>query len=417
MIGTLEVARIGQEGDGVAETAAGPVFVPFGLPGETYRRRENGAFEMTGAASTARQAPPCEHFGTCGGCVAQHMNRETYLGWKRGIVDSAFQFHGVALPDYRLNETAPGSRRRVVLTAVDTGRGITLGFHAARSHDVIDLRMCSVMRPEMVAQLGGLRTLAGVVFAARAKSGKRNRSNELRMMVSHLGGALDVAIDDAGAVLDVSGRADAATLAARHGMQRISVDGDVVVMRDAPRLETAGGAIVPQPGAFFQAVESAEQTMADLVTTGAGKAKRVADLFAGLGTFTLPLARRARVEAIDAEASALAALSKAANNAQGLKPVTTRQRDLFKEPLSLMELRDFDAVVMDPPRAGAKAQTEMVARSALKRCVMVSCNPSTLARDARILLDAGFRLESFTAIDQFLWTPHIEAVAVFGRGK
>lgn len=413
----LDIVRIGQGGDGVAETAAGPIFVPFALPGETWCRHESGPIERNGPASPHRATPPCSHFGICGGCVAQHMDHSTYVAWKRALVDAAFEFHGVALPSYDLVETAPGTRRRATLTAVDTGRGIALGFHAARSHDVVDLTMCSVMKPEMVSALGGLRTLAGVVMAARPKSGRRGKNADLRIMVSHLSGALDIAVEDAGATLDATARAHAATLAARHGIQRISVDGDVVVMRDAPRITTSGGAIVPAPAAFFQAVEAAETTMADLVCAGVGKAKRVVDLFSGLGTFTLPLARRSRVEAVDTEARALAALTQAVKSAQGLKPVTTRQRDLFKEPLSLMELRDFDAAVLDPPRAGAKAQVEVIAKSPLRRCVMVSCNPATLARDARILVDGGYRLESLTAIDQFLWTAHVEVVAVFGRGK
>jgi 23S rRNA (uracil1939-C5)-methyltransferase len=311
----------------------------------------------------------------------------------------------------------PGQRRRATLTASDTGRGIVLGFHAGRSHALIDIEMCPVLMPELVAVLPGLRTLAGMLFAARAKSGKRNKSDDLRISIAYLSGAVDVSVEGVRAPLDAGHRRDAATLADRHSLQRISVDGDIIIMRDLPRLKTSGGEIEPQPGAFFQAVEKAEHRMAEVVTSGVGNAKRVADLFAGIGTFTLPLAKRARVEAFDTEVDALTALNVSARKAQGLKPITTRVRDLFKEPVSLMELRDFDAVVLDPPRAGALAQSEILAASPLKRVVMVSCHPATLARDIRCLLDGGYVMESFVAIDQFHWTAHIEAVAVMVRPK
>ena len=422
MSDVLAIVRIGSGGDGVAETADGPVYVPFALPGETYERHGERDFVRVGAASALRQVPPCRHFEICGGCIAQHMSHDTYIAWKRGIIDSAFRHHGVALPEYELIETGAGQRRRVVLTAQDTGRGIVVGFHAAGSHQLVDLTMCTVMKPEIAAVLPGLRTLSGMLFAARAKpgqtkAGRRHRGDEIRLTVALLNGAIEVAAHGVGATLDREGRVDAAALAARHGLQRISVDDDVVLVRDTPSIVTSGGKIVPQPGAFFQAVESAEHAMAEVVCAGVGKAKRVADLFAGLGTFTLPLARRARVEAIDTEAVALEALTAATKTAQGLKPISTRQRDLMKEPLSLMELKDFDAVVIDPPRAGAKTQAEVLAKSDVGRVVMVSCNPVTLARDVAALMAGGYQLERFVAFDQFLWTAHVEAVAVLGRGK
>ena len=198
-------------------------------------------------------------------------------------------------------------------------------------------------------------------------------------------------------------------------MARVSVGGVPVIERQAPVLHFAGKAVTPPPGAFLQAVPEAEQAMIDLVTAALGKAKQVGDLFCGLGTLTLPIAQKARVTAFDADRNAIAALNEAQRKNQGLKPFTAKPRDLFRDALSPMEMKDLDAVVLDPPRAGAKAQCERLAQSKVKRVVMVSCNPATLARDLRILIDGGYRLDAITPIDQFLYSPHLEAVAVLTR--
>ena len=180
-------------------------------------------------------------------------------------------------------------------------------------------------------------------------------------------------------------------------------------------VHTGQGPVVPPPGAFFQAVPEAEQAMIARVTAALGKTKEVGDLFCGIGTLTLPIAQKARVRAFDADRRAIDALNEAQKRNQGLKPFTARARDLFRDPLSPMEMKDLDAVVLDPPRAGARAQCERIAKSKVPRVVMVSCNPATLARDLRILLDGGYGLTAVTPIDQFLYTPHLEAVAVLSR--
>ena len=340
------------------------------------------------------------------------MRADVYEQWKRGIVTGAFNAQGLAAPEFSFMSVAPGSRRRCTLTAERSRDGIRLGYYAAKSHALVGLRECPVLMGAIVSRFDGLASVANTIFGMMSR---KAREGTVRLQVAALGGALDVAIDAAGVTIDVDGRAQLATLAAQYGFQRIAIGEDVVVLRDVPPLVTPAGVINPPPGAFFQAVESAELTMAEVILAGIGKSKRVADLFSGVGTFTLPMARKARVMAVDSDKAALGALKAAVNRAQGLKPITILLRDLFREPLSPMELADFDAVVLDPPRAGAKAQTEALAKSKIATVVMVSCNPATLARDVAVLQAAGFKLGPMVAVDQFLWSGHLEAVAVLRR--
>ncbi|MEQ1650247.1 MAG: class I SAM-dependent RNA methyltransferase, partial [Hyphomicrobiaceae bacterium] len=288
---SFRIDRIGSGGDGVAEGPDGPVYVPFGLPGEIYERDAGGYFSLKGPDSEQRVGARCQHFGVCGGCIAQHMRRDVYEAWKRGLVAGAFNAQGLAAPDFSFVSVAPGSRRRCTLTAARARDGIRLGFHAAKSHDLIGLRECPVLMDAIVSRFDGLAAVANTTFGMMSK---KAREGTVRLQVSALGGALDVAIDATGVNVDVDGRTQLADLAERHGFQRIAIGDDVVVLRDIPPLVTSAGVITPPPGAFFQAVESAERTMADAIVTGLGKSKRVADLFAGIGTFTLPIARKAR---------------------------------------------------------------------------------------------------------------------------
>ena len=400
----VEIAALGAQGDGIAHTADGPRFVAFALPGERVLLEGEGLPGLLSAPSPERRQPRCSHFGTCGGCVAQHMSEPLYDSWKRGIVVEALRQRGLEVAVGPLLRVAPGTRRRTVLTARREGGKIVLGYHRRRSHDLFDLEECPVLQPAIVAQLSGLRAIA-VQLVQR----------EIRLTVLLAPNGLDVTADGAGVRLDARTAAELARLAATHGIVRICVDGETIVERAKPALAMGGVDVVPPPGAFVQAVTPAEASMVACVLAAAGKAKRVADLFCGVGTFTFPLARRARVLAIDGEEKAIAALAAAARHAQGLKPIETKVRDLFRIPLSPKELEGLDAVVLDPARAGAEAQTRQIARSGVPAAILVSCNPGTLARDARILLDGGYALESVTPIDQFLYSHHVEAVAVLRR--
>ncbi len=406
----LVVTRIGREGDGVAERPEGPVFIPNALPGETYVAHGDGGYVRTGAPSFHRVAAPCRHFGTCGGCIAQHMEAETYSAWKQELIRAAF--HAQALePQLIPLVTVPAhSRRRAAMTAIVHGANVRLGFRERRSHALVDLGECPVLVRAIVDALPVLREIV------RLLAGSTRRETEMRLEIGALGGGLDVAITGASKQPPVEISATIAALA-RGAIARLSVEGQTVSSEGDPTLETSAGIIVPPPGAFFQAVAEAEARMAALIVDGIGKAKAVADLFCGVGTFTLPLAQRARVLAVDSDKAALEALSRASRNARGLKPIETRLRNLMAEPLSPLELTGLDAVVLDPPRAGAKSQCEALVRAKVPTVVMISCNPTTLARDCRILVDAGFTMGAVQGIDQFLWSPHVEAVVTLTRRR
>jgi 23S rRNA (uracil1939-C5)-methyltransferase len=400
----IEIARLGAQGDGIAETAGGPRYIPFALPGERVRVGGEGLPELLSSPSTDRQQPLCRHFTTCGGCVAQHMSEPLYAGWKRGIVVEALRQRSLDTEVGPLLRVAAGTRRRATFTARQESGGIVLGYHRRRSHELFAVEECPVLQPGIVARLAGLRAIA-------ARLG--GRESRLTVLLTPVG--LDVTAEVGGARLGARVAAELARLAAEEGIVRICVDGEIIVELAKPALAMGDASVEPPPGAFVQTVAEAEAAMVDCVLAAAGKAKRVADLFCGVGTFTLPLARRARVLAVDGEEEAIAALGAAARHARGLKPIETKVRDLFRIPLSPKELEGFDAVVLDPARAGAEAQARQLARSGVPVAICVSCNPGTLARDARILVDGGYTLESVVPIDQFLYSHHVEAVCVLRR--
>lgn len=408
----LAITRLGARGDGIAETQAGRVFVPFALPGETWRQAWDDSFERVGPPAPARREPPCPHFGVCGGCLAQHMDAETYSAWKRQIAIDAFAHQGIAIEPRSLWQAPEASRRRVTLTAHRGNDGVLrLGYRQAASHDFCAIESCLIADPRITAGLDALAGLADIVSKAMKKP------NDLRVAVVAASNGLAVAIDADGRSLGANKRRALAEQAENAAIIRLTVGHDEIIQSDRPTIEV-GAISVPVPeGAFLQAVPAAEAHMAALVVDGVGRAKSVADLFAGLGTLALPLAARARVSAYDSDADALAALEHAVRHASGLKPVDVRRRDLYREPLSRGELNAFNAVVFDPPRAGASAQAEALARSKVPVVVAVSCNPATLARDVRTLLDGGYQLTTLDLIDQFLFSSHLEAVAVLRRGK
>jgi 23S rRNA (uracil1939-C5)-methyltransferase len=398
----LQITRLGAQGDGIAETEAGPRYVPFALPGE--RVEPGGGPRLLSAPSAERATPLCRHFGTCGGCVAQHMNQRLYGAWKHDIVAAAFRQRGLMPTIAPLSRVPPGTRRRAVLTARREGKRIVLGYHRRRSIELIDIKECPVLLEGIVAKLAALRAIAAALPPP-----------ELRLTVLWTPGGLDIAAEAGMGRVHPAAVADIGRIAAAHRLARVAVDGETVIELAAPRLTAGGADVHVPPGTFVQAVEEAEETMARLVSAAVGKARRVADLFCGIGTFAFHLARRARVLAVDRNEAAVAALTAGARRTHGLKPIEAKVRDLFREPLSATELEPFDAVVFDPPRAGALSQARQLARSKVGTIVAVSCDAGTLARDARLLVDGGYAIERVTPIDQFLFSAHIEAVAVLRR--
>ncbi len=405
----VTIARLGAGGDGVAEGASGPVYVPFTLPGErvVIARKpgeDRGDLLDVIAPSGDRVAPVCPYFGACGGCALQHMERDAYLAWKRDQVAAALKARGLAA-DIEPVRPAPSASRRRATLAIGRGKeGPVLGYRRARSHDLIDVEACPVLTAAISDRLPRLKQALGPLLA-----GKR----EARVTVTETESGLDVFLE--GARPSPAAIAAFAARAPALGVSRLTVGGDTIAPGAAPEVDLMGAKVKLPPGAFLQASREAETEMAALVREGVGKAKRIADLFAGLGTFTFALARNAAVDAYEADEPALAALAEAARRTPKLKPVRTFARDLFRAPLSVAELQAYGAVVFDPPRAGASAQAAQLAKSPVSALVAVSCNPGTLARDLRILVDGGYRITRVVPVDQFLFSPHIEVVAQLSR--
>ena len=403
----LSIVRLGAQGDGVADTEAGPVYVPFALPGERWSVSEGVARQRI-SASPQRAEAPCRHFGTCGGCVAQHMSAELYGSWKRdGIVD-AFAHRGIAATVAPLRRIANASRRRAYFGIARRGGTIELGFRQEGQHHLVDLEECIILDPRIMRALPQLRALARQILPLKPEVGSR-------LLVTCLDQGLDVSFETDGKGLSAQTRQTLAGEAIAAGIVRLSVGGEAIMTAGPATLDLGGAHVTPPTGTFLQAAPEAERIMTELIMDALPKVKTVADLFCGLGTFTFALARRARTLAVDGDKRAIGALTEAAKGASGLKPITTKLRDLFREPMSARELDGVDAVVFDPPRAGAQAQCERLAKSKVKTVIAVSCNPATLARDAKILIDAGYVMDVVTPIDQFPFSAHVEAVAAFRR--
>jgi 23S rRNA (uracil1939-C5)-methyltransferase len=407
------ISAIGASGDGIAETPQGRVFVPFTLPGETVNLAINGnRADATAilAASPERVAAPCPHFTQCGACALQHWRTEAYTAWKSALVEAALHQFGIAAELEPLRSSPPLARRRAVFSAQMTRDGLVFGFRRAMSHAVEPISQCHVLLPAITARLDALKLLAGQL-APLAKGA-------FHVTVTATLSGLDIRVDDIRSPDERQRKALVATVL-KHGFARLAVKDEVIVEAVAPTIMFDGVSVSPPPGGFLQATLEAEATMQGMIVGYLDGARRVADLYAGSGTFALPLARRATVHAVESDGAALNALDKAWRMATGnglrMKPLTTEKRDLAVRPLTAKELEKFDAVVIDPPRAGAEAQMKQLAKSGVKRIAAVSCNPQTLGRDLKILTDAGYGLLGVTPIDQFLWSPHVEVVALLSK--
>ncbi len=405
---TVSITRLGHLGDGIAETEDGPVFVPLTLPGERVeieRTGDRGRLLRIFESSPARTAPVCRHFGACGGCSLQHMKSKAYLAWKREQLRVPLAQRGLEAPVEAAEPVPIGSRRRAVFAARRVGRQALFGYHARHSNRIIAISECPILKPEIAAVLPGLAKLAGPLTPLKG---------EVRIGVTATEAGLDVAFEGP-RPRPPALVALAVPLLQKLGIARLSIAGEPIMTFADPIVRIDGAEIVLPPLAFLQAAAVAEGVMGRLVLEGVEGGRRIADLYAGVGTFTLRLARQARVLAVEGDGAALDALALAARRAPGLKPVETLRRDLARMPLSAHELAGFDAVVFDPPRAGADAQAAEIAASGVPKVAAVSCNPATLARDLRTLVDGGYRIDRVTPVDQFLFSPHIEAVVQLSR--
>jgi 23S rRNA (uracil1939-C5)-methyltransferase len=348
----------------------------------------------------------CRHFGTCGGCTYQDMPDDAYRALKKAMVVDALARHGFAdAVVEEIVEVAPGTRRRAAFKAAKSGGAVRFGFHAAASHDIVDMQECRVITPSLFALVAGLRAMMVDLL---------DEGQKAELFVTETQNGADVGIRWSRPM------STAITTAAAHWAQRLKLarltaNGEPLIELAAP-IVTLGKSTVTLPrDGFLQATQEGEAILQAKVLDGVKKAKAVVDLFAGMGTFALVLAQNARVHAVEAEKASLDALAAAARGTSGLKPVTVEKRDLFKVPLGVLELAKFDAVVLDPPRVGANTQAKELAKSKIRRIVYVSCNPQSFARDARILVDGGYKMGTITPVDQFLWSSHIELVAAFTR--
>ncbi len=404
----FEIAAMGAQGDGV--TADG-VFIPLTLPGEAVRARRSGdRAELISVArpSAARVVPPCPHFGDCGGCALQHWAAEPYLDWKTDQVRQALARVRLET-DVRLAFAAPpGSRRRVALHARRDGKTIILGFKARRAWRVVPITVCEIAEPALVTALPQLRALAAP-FLTSPKS-----APTLHVTLTASGLDIDVTgVERPGPSADA--RVRLAAMAAQADVARLTLAGETLYQARQVMIGIGPANVALPPGAFLQASAGAEEALARIVVEAAQGARRVADLYCGVGTFAFRLAAFAQVLAADSSGPAIAALKSALATAPGLKPITAQARDLDRRPVLAEELKGMDLAVFDPPRAGAAVQSAEFGRSGLARLIAVSCNPATFARDAKTLVEAGFRLDGVQVVDQFLWSPHIELVAMFSR--
>lgn len=408
MSARFTIKKLGAQGDGIAQTENGDLFIPFTLPGEIVtaaRERDRATLMAVLEASPLRVEPACRHFTECGGCALQHFGAEAYRQWKRDKVVHALK--GIDCGIDALVACAPHTRRRVVLAARRSETGMLLGFNRHLSPEIISISECPISLPEIVAALDRLRSLADLICAT---------TKSFRMAVTVTGSGLDVAVHESGK-LGEHQRRIASNFVLAQGFARLSIDDEIIIEPRKPVVMFGSVAVAVPPGAFLQATEAAEQTMAEIVGIHLKRAKKVADLFAGCGSFALRLAAKSEVHAVEGDAAALSALDRGARFATGLKPVTAERRDLFRRPLTFKELNAFDGLIFDPPRAGAEDQSKQIARSDVPFVAAVSCNPVTLARDLRILIDGGYQLKSVTPIDQFLWSPHVEAVALLEKPR
>lgn len=408
MVETLTISRLGPGGEGIAETPAGPVQVPFSLPGERVlveAEGRRGRLVGIEAVSPDRIAPFCPWFTRCGGCVFQHLAPDPYAAWKHSRVVSALRGQGLEVPVEPLADAHGEGRRRVVLHVRRIEGEVRAGFMEAGTHRLVPVAECPAAVPALSRAPAVAEALARPLLSA--------------------GKPLDVAVTATLAGLDVDlrgpgqpGERKVQALigeAERLDLARLSLHGDVLVERRRPAIAVGPSLVVPPPGSFLQATARGEEELADAVLEAAGGARRIVDLFAGIGPFTLRLARNAEVHAVEGQAAMLAALDRAARETPGLRRVTTEARDLFRRPLLAPELDRFDLAVIDPPRQGAASQVGQVVLSSLDRLIMVSCDPGTFARDAAALAAGGFAPERVRPVDQFKWSTHVEIVGVFAR--
>jgi 23S rRNA (uracil1939-C5)-methyltransferase len=416
----IVIERIGGQGDGIGLLEGRPVYVPVTVPGDRISVRIGAAkgdglageaIELLAAGPT-RVEPPCPYFGRCGGCALQQLGDDAYADWKGGLLGEALARRGLGEVTLRpLARVSPGRRRRARFALGTRGPGLALGFNIRNSHAIVDIEHCLLLVAALDRLIGPLRSgLAGLLPPGGHAA--------LEATATETG--IDLLIEQAGAEPSAAVRARLAGLAERLDLARVSwgrpgESAEPIALRRAPRVTFGGVPVALPPGAFLQPSHEGEALLLAEVREALAGATQIADLFAGCGSFSLPLAQGAKVHAVEGDKPATEALQAAVKRANLGHRVTVERRDLERAALQPVELKRFDALLFDPPRSGARAQAESLARSSLPLVVAVSCSPASFARDARILVDGGYRLDWARPLDQFPWSPHLEIVARFSR--
>ena len=400
---SFKIERLGHNGDGIAQ---GPVFAARTLPGETIEGVLNGNridAPRIITPSVDRVSPKCRHYKSCGGCALQHASNKFVADWQRDVVTRALNAVGLEAPLRSIHSSPPASRRRATFTGKRTKKGAVVGFHGPTIDSLVGIPDCQILRPAILAAVSALEEIT--------RLGASRKSN-LRLSVTDTETGLDVSVSD-GKPLDTILGAALIDVANKAGFARISWEHDVLAQRVAPVLHMGTAPVPIPPGAFLQATAEGEAALLASVQDAVGNAGRVLDLFAGCGTFALPLSLNAEINAVEGDQQLLDALDAGWRHAIGAKHVATERRDLFRRPLTPDELERFEAIVIDPPRAGAEAQMVEIAAAKVPRVAAVSCNPVTFARDAAILAKSGYTLDWIDIVDQFRWSTHIEIAAGF----
>lgn len=402
----VRITGLGSKGDGVTNINGQEYYIKNGLPGEEWEIGNNGSLQRL-IDSPQRAPAPCRHFGTCGGCVAQHMHTDLYIKWKLEGVEEAFKKRGITPEIGPLHMLPVHSRRRAALGVERQNNKILIGFREAKGNAIVDLSECLLLNQEIVNIFHDLKKIAQIAMPYNSFG---------RIVITKLDTGLDVDFQNGFKQLLPDERSEIFLIAEKKNIIRLIVSQDTIIIRAPPRLTLAGVGIDIPSSVFLQPVPAAEQMMVDFVLSSLPKkTKHVCDLFCGVGTFTFHVAKKVEVSAFDNDRRAVAALAQGAKLSQGLKPIRTHLRDLFREPLSPKELDNYDVVILDPPRIGATKQFQQLARSKVPIVIAVSCAPSTFARDARILIDAGYEIGPLTCLDQFMYSSHLEIMTVFKK--
>ncbi|SDY30190.1 23S rRNA m(5)U-1939 methyltransferase [Jannaschia faecimaris] len=407
MTETHQITRLGHHGDGMAQGPNGPLFAARTLPGEEVSGDVSGDRILSPrivTPSTDRVAAPCRHYKRCGGCNLQHASDAFVADWKAGIVRDTLGRAGIEPEITGVETSPPNSRRRAALAGLKTKKGAQVGFHVAHGSDVVEIPDCKLLNPALIAAIPVLEQITRLAAT---------RGAEVTLHVTNTLTGIDLSIEGA-KPFDRQAMLGLASLGQHFA--RITWNGEAALQQTPPHIAMGAARVTPPPGAFLQATEAGQAALTARVTDILKGATRVVDLFAGCGTFTFPVAEFAPVHAVEGDRPLIEALDQGIRYATGLKAITTEVRDLFRNPILPEDLTKFDAVVIDPPRAGAQAQVEQLVNApSLRTIAFVSCNPGTFARDAATLRQAGWKMGPVTIVDQFRWSPHVELVAAFHR--